>query len=130
MTPAETYIADIVAGLEERHGVGAPTNTNLAVTGDAYVVVCSGGEKLEAEIWPALCSTPELAAELWADAIVRYAEGRTGLIYWRHEPSIERCQMTVADARQTHRVSSDRFAVYSRLFIATAAIATEPEATA
>lgn len=118
MTTAETFIAEVVAGLEDRHGIGAPSETETCATGDDFVVICSGGEKANSGRWPALCASPEIAAELWADALIRYAEGRTGKIYWRFRPTVESFQITHADRRQTHRVAEPRYTVFSRLFIA------------
>lgn len=74
---------------------------------------------------PCLCSTEELAIELWLRsatnerrvAAMRRAEAtnRDFTLTWRQPPKMTKLQMTMTDLKKQDRVVTDRYAVYCEL---------------
>lgn len=107
MTPAELLV---VAMSEVQRGF-ASWRSDVKAPG--AVTVYSGGAPLEDGRMPALYATQELAIAAWRDTMLGLADPEAELI-WVDRPEIELLRITVADAKQTHRIAHDRFVVRSR----------------
>ncbi len=81
-------ISKLVDYMEKRFPVGMSTDGYLSVTGDPYVVLTSGGIKLEGKAinQDALASTEKEACRLFIREFNKFAEGKTGTLYWRNKP--------------------------------------------
>ena len=107
--------------------LGPQGNYAQAPTGESYVEVLSGGVKDEGEHIPLLCSSPELAVELWRKAMFAYAgppdKGKT--LYWRIPPEMNGqwimridASLEVARSKEMRRMLSRRmYVVYSRVLV-------------
>ncbi len=106
-----------------------PRKPILAPTGESYITMMSGGRKPEGGDSPAICRTPEMAAQLWRDAVQRYycdqvgaAEGRSDQLhlYWLKRPeSSERRLYTIYKDPPNADITMGEtwYTVYSRLLI-------------
>ena len=95
------------AELESRFIVADVGNNYWAATGEPYVVIVSGGIKEEGCPVVCLCSSEAHAIRLWRDAVNEYAKEKSGVLYWRTPPQLER-----------RKIARDFFyVVYSRLLI-------------
>lgn len=93
-----------------------------APTGERFqIVVSGGGLESDNDPFPLLTIDAEQAVSLWVMAVVQYAAGKTGRLYWRGEPELREYQTTHAGLPvQMHRVVETRYLVYSRLLISDA----------
>ena len=94
---SETWKTDaaLKESIEKEFGlsIGEPTKTHLAITGEFYVTLCSGGVKPEGEMVPAWYPTPDMAREAYRRAFIEYGisveEGvRLNKLYWRTAPDM------------------------------------------
>lgn len=89
-------------------------NFRLAPTGEPYVELTCGGEKLEIERSAIVCASSDSAIDYWGRAIRAYAAERSGRLYWRVRPQIEPLEVKAV------KFLADRFTlwqVYCRLLI-------------
>jgi hypothetical protein len=88
-------------------------------TGEPWqIIVSGGGLETAADPFPLLCIDKEQAVALWVMAVLEYAKGRTGRLYWRGQPELREYQTTMADLPvQTQRIVETRYTVFSRLLI-------------
>lgn len=84
-------------GFERRPGV--LREMGRAPSGDRYVIVTSGGLRLEDEVQPAWFATEELAAEAWLRAAWLYADTRPGRprLFWCERPIYFRGEWVAVD---------------------------------
>lgn len=68
--------------------VGTPTQTNLSVTGEPYVILTSGGIKAEGGPYPTRPNTRGEAVMQYLASVKVFAAGQTGKLYWRVPPSL------------------------------------------
>lgn len=109
------YTAEALkAKCEEGFTVGPSTSHYLSVTGEPYVQFCNGIRVDSDFIEWAL--TAKKAFEATLDSFRKYAEGKSGAIYWRIEPEFSE-----------HR---GRCAFYMRLLISDKPVLAKPRAAA
>ncbi len=101
----------------------------IAPTGEPYVTMTPGGEKHEGGYSAAMCRSPEIAAQLWSDAVQRYccnvisaADGRSDRLhlYWRMRPEVESDIFYTTTKDPPHpdvTIGHTLYTVYSRLLI-------------
>ncbi len=73
-----------------------------AATGEPYVTIVSGAIKKEGDIAPFYATQDEAIAQ-WFATVLHYGSNRSGTLYWRCYPELERDDKTLC--------------VYSRLLI-------------
>lgn len=116
-------IEDAVAALEQEFGAQTelpkPDLTLHLSSGDRI------GSPIDAA--PALCLNRELAAKLWYET-ARDALRKAGVGAWKlHEkPIMDLWRITIADARQTHRIAAARFSVVGTIDVKVAPKEAEP----
>ena len=105
--PNNKKLEEASAELESRFIVALVGNNYQAATGEPYVVIVSGGVKEEGCPVVCWCSSEDHAIRLWRDAINEYAKEKSGVLYWRTPPQLDR-----------RKIARDYFyVVYSRLLI-------------
>lgn len=82
---------------ESRFPVGEPTYRRRSVTGEPYTELCA--------LWPDGLGTIDQARKSAESAFQKYAEGKSGTLYWRIPPEI------------AWGAKRQRFAYYMRLLI-------------
>lgn len=90
--------------------MGLPTNR--CQTGEAYRVICSGGEKFEGEPCPFWTANKDKAVDSWYHEVMKYALPHIrhkSTLYWRDSPFIETVVPDDTDI--------PFYAVYSRFII-------------
>lgn len=94
---------EIVAGIDKRfHGVDGPPRARCP-TGEPYVCLVVGGERIEGQSYPEFCKTEQAAIDGWRLTFEGYAVKRGSRLYWRQRPEVNR--------------DGDKVIVYSRLII-------------
>lgn len=106
MITAEEVAA--IVGLPAHPTIG---DRSTAPCGKHYDEVCSSGVRHHRDVLyfhehpaRALYDTADEAIEAYKTTVRKYADGKIGKLYWRHEPDLDRV--------------GGRFRVYSRLVIA------------
>ena len=86
-----------------------------------YDALTSGGVKLEGEVYPCWCSSPEIAVQLWDRSVRAYRQGFAGcVLIWREYPRVEKQEFRSLDFTGDLRldyVPHVLWAVYSRFRI-------------
>ena len=89
----------------------------------------SSGDRIGSPIdaAPTLCLHRSLAAKLWYET-ARDTLRRTGIAGWKlqEKPVMDLWRITIADARQTHRIAADRFSVVGTINVKLAPKKAEP----
>lgn len=90
-------VADLTRYIESRFPVGEPTQRALSVTGEPYVVI--GHEDSDKPLVPGVIREGETRGDIgWCEdevvgavhaAFDRYAEDKSGTLYWRVKPALE-----------------------------------------
>ena len=94
-----------------------------APTGEPYIGIMSGGYKKENEHSPCVAWTEKHAIRLWKEAVIQYAAGKSGVLYWRAEPELDGIEMfwegwnAQTDKIEKYGCSHMMWRVYSRLLI-------------
>lgn len=88
----EATAESLKAEIEKLFPVGQPTSMYLSVTGEPYVEITSAGRHEEGVADIKRFSTGEAAYSGALTAFTQYAEGKSGVLYWRATPEIERYQ--------------------------------------
>jgi hypothetical protein len=85
--------------------------------GKDRIEVCSGGiREKPTDQHPAIYSTAAQAVREWREVAEKFIDDHPNLKYrWQRLPELEKLQVTVMDARGTHRLAGDRWAVVSEL---------------
>ena len=90
----------------------APTDIDVS----HQVILACGGivRDLKTDQWPVLCISEQLARAMLRDEVYNY----DGILYWIPEQSvvIRKFHMTLADARQTHRVVTMRYVAHCTFY--------------
>lgn len=94
----------------------------IAPTGDPYIALCSGGVKEEGKTFPCLCQTSDDAIRLWRLVFREYAEGKTGVVYWREFPQVDAVDFSFYYDKLTEKekrtwADLPAWSVYARLVI-------------
>lgn len=82
--------------------------------------IVSGGTLIDGEP-PALWLTEELAVKHWHGAMLSAlmtTDTKDKTLIWVEPPKVEKFEITIADAKRTHRLAQDRFIVMSKHVIA------------
>jgi hypothetical protein len=127
ISPAPDSLAELSKVQQEIELIFPPFpiggNYRQAPTGEEYVVIMNGGIKEEGRNIPCLAWTEQDSIRLWKEAVLQYAAGKTGVLYWREKPELAGTEMFWEgyDAK-TNRVekygaSNVMWRVYSRLLI-------------
>lgn len=82
-------LAEITNYMQQNFEIGAPTNMYLALTGEPYVTVTTGGIKEQGGRIRALAADIEKAKELFLYEFDKYVNGKSGTIYWRRKPEFK-----------------------------------------
>jgi hypothetical protein len=78
------------------------------------IEVCSGAIRHSPDdVYPVLCSSEELAIDLWLNEIFSYTDGRK--FQFVKFPTMTTLLMTIMDRKQQQRVVSDRYVVTSHI---------------
>jgi hypothetical protein len=91
-----------------------------AIPSDVIIDIASGGVQARGAQPPVLCTDIEMAVRLWRMGAAEYAESqpRGTRFKWIDKPTLDRWQITITDAKVTHRLVSDRYAVFARIAVA------------
>lgn len=115
-------LEDAVSDLNRRFSGRAGIPYVACETGDVYVSIGCGGPLTEGEYHPAICGTPEIAVALWHQSVLKYAEDKSGVLYWNCDPEVgDFCLYSDQSfSRDVNVFLFERrkyYAVYSRLVI-------------
>ena len=78
------------------------------------IEVCSGAVRhYPDDVYPVLCSSEELAVDLWLNEIFSYSDGRK--FQFVKLPTMTTLLMTIMDRKQQQRAVSDRYVVTSHI---------------
>lgn len=108
-------LEDAIAAFEARFRFvvrepGRDGDFSRAPNGARYATVSNAGVKLEGQPFARSEDDEAAAVKGWLASALAYAEGRSGCLYWRTLPQVER------EGRRRGR-THDRFVVYSRLAV-------------
>lgn len=84
--------------------------------GDRQIELCSGGERKLGKPLPALYADPSDAIDAWLYS-ARTLAPRRSRFCWVSRPRLDTYQITMTDAKRTHRVAADRHVVTSTLIL-------------
>lgn len=96
----------------------ASHDLNEKVPAENVIDLCSGGVRKKGAPLPALYADQSAAIRSWYDALNEdlFEEIVVGGGHrWIERPKIEKYQITMMDARGTHRLVDDRYTVESRI---------------
>jgi hypothetical protein len=98
---------------------------------DTVLYLYSGGVVGAKDTPPCLCSTPDMAIQLWREAAIQacgrwcldteaerakgHVTGKMADLTWRALPKMLKFQMTMTGKHNQDRVVTDRYAVYSEV---------------
>lgn len=88
-SPTPMRLEEAVQFFERQFGNVEAGDSAIARDGHPFVTIVCGGVKLEGQPFGCYAATPEIAAAMWLDAAVAYANSRGGsTLIWRHEPEL------------------------------------------
>lgn len=130
-----TTLADAVADIETRFPVKEGRTDSRSQTGEEYAEVVSGGIKPKGDHFPLYAATPALAITAWHQAVLDYAEGKTGTLFWRCRPELGEVVLVQKGIDLSHLSPNEAatfdtplWRVYSRMLISDLPELTETEA--
>ena len=94
----------------------------VSATGELYIVITTGGPKVEGRSSGAFATNSATAINMWRQEIERYAAARPGILYWRQRPIIELQTYVPKDAPNVVGFELEVWQVYSRLLISAAPV--------
>ncbi len=119
----QTLINSWLLGIEDRFQLGTPGETKYCITGDEFVELIN--YKDGKYLFDGTCPHFDTEIEAWErliESFWKYAEGRTGKLYWRILPEVCLCENEILDTldprcgQKAH--PNDEYRGYMRLFIA------------
>lgn len=92
-------------------------NEDKSLPKELALEICSGGErkKDKEHSYPALYADQEDAIKLWYEAVWDRAPMDAVSYRFVEAPTLNKYQITMQDARGTHRVTADRYVVTSKI---------------
>lgn len=123
MTTPQEVLDAATAAFEKGRRIHPEDGDNAeSATGEPYIVITTGGPKVEGQSPGAFATDSARAINMWRQEIERYAAARAGILYWRIRPIIESETYVPKDDPDVVGFELEVWQVYSRLLISAAPV--------